>query len=220
MTTPKVACSTVKLALHALEGLPQAAQESDVHDMGQEMQLAAFSLPEIATILDSPKWLRFAFVRNPYDRLFSAWKDKVTNPAEPYYHPLHERLGELYGPTRQDSAHPPLAFRNFVDFVLDGPDDPWRFDAHWAVQVDLLWFDLIDFDVVGRFETFSSDFARILARLNAPQTVLQLARKVTNATAKIPLAAAYDQPLATRVFEHYRRDFTAFDYPPDSWMYL
>ena len=221
MTTPKVACSIVKLALHALEGHPPAAGWWESHDGGEDMRLATFTALEVAEILDSPEWLRFAFVRNPYERLFSAWKSKIANRWDTQYQPLRERLHKRYGYTAREGGPDPLiAFHDFVDFVVTGADDTYRGDSHWSAQVDVMWFDTINFDIIGRFETFTDDFCGILRRLDAPESVFEIAREVTNETSKIPLAAAFDRHLAGRVFEHYRRDFVEFGYPTDSWMYL
>lgn len=221
MTTPKVACSTVKLALHAFEGHPPAAGWWESHDSGLDMRLDTFSAVEVAEILESSQWLRFAFVRNPYERLFSAWKSKIANRWDTQYQPLRERLHERYGYTsREGAADPLVAFRDFADFVVTGADDIYRGDGHWSAQVDVIWFDTISFDVIGRFETFAEDFSGILRQLDAPDSVLEIAQQITNPTPQVPLAAAYDGHLATRVFEHYRRDFSEFGYPEESWMYL
>lgn len=40
MTAPKVACTTVKRTLHALEGLDTAHDDEDVHDQGVEFRLS------------------------------------------------------------------------------------------------------------------------------------------------------------------------------------
>ena len=45
--------------------------------------------------------------------------------------------------------------------------DPDR-DGHWRSQTGMLCLDLIDYGVLGRFETFAADFASVLRGLDAP----------------------------------------------------
>jgi Sulfotransferase family len=92
-------------------------------------------------------------------------------------------------------------------------------DGHWGRQVDLLLYDLIPYDVVGRFENFASDFRSILARIGAPSSIVEMADEVMNPTATVPLAAVFDSALAAIVYEHYRADFEAFGYDRESWRY-
>jgi hypothetical protein len=219
MTTPKVACSTVKRTLHVLEGLPLTPWWES-HDGGTEMRLEAFTTDEVVEMLESPEWFRFAFARDPYARLFSAWKQKVAERRDTQYQPLHELIHERYGYVRQEGRPDPLiAFRDFADYIVTGADDFYRLDSHWSAQVDVIHHDLVRFDEIGRFESIVEDFLRILVRLDAPPEVLELAGEITNSTVQVPLAAAYDRDLADRVYEHYRRDFEAFGYPRDGWMY-
>src|SRR5689334_5033842 len=88
VATPKVGCTTIKRTLHALEGLPPADPWWAVHDAGASMRLSAFSERDTETLLTSPDVLRFAFVRNPYDRMLSAWKSKILRREDTQYAPL------------------------------------------------------------------------------------------------------------------------------------
>jgi hypothetical protein len=219
MTVPKVACTTVKLTLHAFEGLPPAADWGQVHDQDAP-RLSSLSVSEAAEILSSPDWLRFAFVRDPYDRLFSAWKQKIGNTWDTQYAGLRDqiRAANRY-PSRADGRVPFVAFGDFVRFVVESDDPAVVLDGHWDLQTRILLDDVISYDVIGRFETFVDDFTAILRRLDAPEDVIETARQVTNPTTQVPLSAAYDRELADLVHGKYQRDFAAFGYDCDSWMY-
>ena len=208
VATPKVGCTTVKRTLHAFEGLPPADPWWAVHETGDELRLAHFSKADQQMLLSSPDVLRFAFVRNPYDRFLSAWKSKILR-NDPSYEPLQVQVRERYG-------LPPDVMVPFGDLARHlaeaGPPD-----AHWERQVDVLALDRITYDTIGRFENFSEEFNAILKRLGAPDDVLTLGVEVTNPTGELPFAAAYDSELAALVYDFYRADFETFGYERDSW---
>jgi hypothetical protein len=208
VATPKVGCTTIKRTLHAFEGLPPADPWWAVHETGDAMRLAHFSEADQQLLLTSPDVLRFAFVRNPYDRMLSAWKSKLLRNDEQYARLADEVRAACHYP-----ADTVVAFGDLVRHVAEvGP-----FDAHWERQVDVLAVDRISYDTIGRFETFVADFAAILTRLGAAQDVLTIAAEVTNPTSELPVAAAYDSELAGVVYDFYRDDFDAFGYDKDSW---
>ena len=79
MSVSKVASITTAIALSKLEGL-------EPFEWGDEgiSELQHYTTPEIVEILTSPDGFRFCFIRNPYDRLFSAYKSKIGNVMAPH----------------------------------------------------------------------------------------------------------------------------------------
>ena len=219
MTVPKVACTTVKLTLHEFEGLPRAEDWGMVHDQDAP-RLSSFSVDQAAEMLSSPDWLRFAFVRDPYDRMFSAWKQKIGNTGDTQYAGLRDQIRTANGyPSHADRPAPFVAFRDFVRFIVESDDPGVILDAHWDLQTRILLNDLIAYDAIGRFETFARDFTAVLRRLDAPEHVMSMAGQVTNPTTRVPLSAAYDRELAELVYGRYEPDFAAFGYDRDGWMF-
>lgn len=220
VSVPKVGCTTVKRTLRALEELPACDDWGDLHRSADQPMLTGFDPAECARILTSPDWFRFGFVRNPYDRLFSAWKSKIANTWDTQYLFLRTAIRDANDyPPSADGFVPFVSFADYARFVAGSTDPRIAGDGHLDLQTNVLVPDVIPYDVLGRFETFAEDFVAILRRLDAPDTVVALAGEVTNATPQLPLAAAYDRQLANIVYEKYRADFEAFDYDRDSWMY-
>ena len=88
MTVPKVACTTIKMALQTWEGCgPPPERWGDVHASWAGPTLLAYPTAQIVEMLRSPDYLRFSLVRNPYGRLVSAWKSKLAW-ADPQYRQL------------------------------------------------------------------------------------------------------------------------------------
>ena len=205
MTMPKAACTTMKIALQTFEGTAPAPDDYwRVHDGDAGPTLLDYTDDEVVEMLQSPEYLRFCFVRNPYSRLVSAWKSKLATDD-----PQYERTR-----TTIRSACGDVGFRNAVEFMLANPSE---FDDHWNRQVEVGLVDVIDYDIVGRFENFVDEFGAILRRLDAPAEVLALGAQKFNPTPSAPLAEFYDAPLAERVYEHYLIDFETFGYAKDSW---
>jgi hypothetical protein len=89
-------------------------------------------------------YFKFAFIRNPWDRLVSCWHSKV---VESNYFRFPE------GKYRQMNT-----FSSFVDYVEDV--DVRTCDMHLRLQSRLI--DLNNVDYIGRFETFEKDLFAIL----------------------------------------------------------
>lgn len=220
MTIPKVGCTTIKRTLRAWEDLPALDDWGALHENEEHPRLAHFSSAATAQMLTSERWTRFAFVRNPYDRLFSAWKSKIANTWDTQYLWLRDAIRDANGyPPSTDRFTPYVAFADYARFVATTDEARVVLDGHLNLQSNVLLADLIPYDVVGRFETFADDFAAVLRRLSAPDHVVALAADVTNATPRLPLAAAYDRDLADTVYRKYEPDFEAFRYRRDSWLY-
>ncbi len=212
---PKVACTTVKTVLRRLEDLPAS---NDVHEEGPRLE--DFPTSEIATMLTSPDWLRFAFVRNPYARLFSAYKSKIGNTWDREYDWLRDRIRDTFDyPRRNGCRVGTVSFDDYVRFIAESDDPQVTRDGHIAVQVEILQQDCIPYDVLGRFERFRPDFEAILTRLGAPPEIRALTGDVLNPTPYLPLAAAYRRELANIVHAVYEADFEQLGYARDSWQH-
>jgi hypothetical protein len=95
-----------------------------------------------------PDHLRFTFVRDPYARFVSAWRDKIVRgrPGSGIREPaLLETLSD---------------FDRFVDWVL--AQDPERINVHFRPQT-MLVPDNVDF--IGRVESFDADLRHLFGRL-------------------------------------------------------
>jgi hypothetical protein len=218
MAVPKVACTTVKRTLLDLEGLGPM-DSGTVHQDDRQLRLARLDPTQATTALQSDDWMRFAFVRNPYDRMFSAWKSKLANTWDTQYLWLRQAIRAAFDyPNVDDGSFPMVAFGDFVRFIAESQEPRVVYDGHWNLQTAVLLPDVIAYDVIGRFETFVDDFTAVLRRIDAPPGVLTLAAEVTNSTPQLPLVAAYDRDLAEIVYRFYERDLETFGYNRDSWL--
>ncbi|MGK7958108.1 MAG: sulfotransferase family protein [Crocosphaera sp.] len=225
----KTASTRIKLSLHILEGYEVIEEPFPWLHARSESQgsfvskLSDFSSEQAVEILTSPKWFRFCFVRNPYARLFSAYKSNIMqemNPPSPYYTQLKNKIRTLFDySARTNKPNGTIAFRDFVTYVEQTVEQiP---DYHWSPIRWGLRPDLINYDFVGHVENFEADFKKVLRQLNVTDEIMpDLLKPVNKSSIKgLPLAAVYDWDLAKRVYALYKDDFETYDYEKNSWLF-
>ena len=161
----------------------------------------------IESVLKDPAYFKFTFVRNPYDRLLSAWKSKIDNPDK--------------GPGKGDGNRQRrkinkkgerVSFEEFVNLLYERRDGSSSFDKHWAPQHCLLLLGFIKYDFVGKIENFNEDFGFVLRKINAkPEIIEQISAKI-NQTPKTQLSDYYTDDLKNKVYKIYKKDFELFGY--------
>lgn len=181
--------------------------------------------------LDGPEWLRVAVVRNPYDRLVSAFVDKFC--ADDRSLPWVQRVIAV---AQKHGAEPGvLTFADFVDYLLRVDDD--RCNAHWRRQTYIL--DRFAIDRFLKAETLRADLAELERHLGMPATQGALPRRQANHYAAgrdgeprfcgdwtnlrlirfreetgafPPKTSFFDRDLREKVGQVYRRDFERLPY--------
>lgn len=217
MTVPKVACSTIKLILNHLDGEADPEHIGEVHNRGR--RLTDFSVKENVEMLTSGEWYRFAFVRNPYDRLLSAYKSKVGIWGDGEYAWLQQAIRAEYDyPTHPEGWVATPAFRDFVRYLISHWDQVGR-DGHLNLQSNILAHELIQYDSVKWFFYFVDEFRRILGERGAPQDEIDRVSVRNNATLPVHHPLAYDKELADIVYDLYRDDFDRYGFERNSWLY-
>ncbi len=92
VAVPKVACSTLKFAVHTFEDPSNEIEWWQTH--AEWPGWRALDQPDevVLEILSSQEWFRFCFVRNPYYRVISAWKSKVVSDGDTAYAWLRDAM--------------------------------------------------------------------------------------------------------------------------------
>ncbi len=136
-------------------------------------------------------YVKFAFVRNPWDRLVSCWHSKVVE--QNYFHFSAEAWAEMQ------------TFSHFVDYVV--ARDSKRLDNHLQPQCELI--DLNNVDYLGRYENFAADLTEVMQLLGVEhQTIPQ-----ENASSKRRnYRSYYDEELQQKVAAIYQKDLRIFGY--------
>jgi hypothetical protein len=113
------------------------------------------------TAMLSGEAFRFTFVRDPIPRVESAYVDKIVRLPNDRFRNKIRRVLEL--PKDHDQE---LTFDQFVAALET--QKPIRMDPHWRPQHLNVMHPLIEYDLVGRLETFSADLARVREAVGFP----------------------------------------------------
>ncbi len=214
ISVPKCASTTIKSALSAMEtGVAPAPDKIHTRRFSGLKSPTQVGLSAFHRLANSTATLRFAFVRNPYARLVSAWADKYQNkplvPGDSFVDLYLAHRAAIDGALPQGSDHT-LSFAQFVEFAVASSHR--RVNAHWLAQDDLLNMPGIKLDFVGKVESFREDFTRVLDHVGTDPRTQRAVGTTHNASCHRPWPDYYTDALAARVYRAYECDFGRFGY--------
>lgn len=199
---PKAGCSNWKRILMVLNGLAPSAyniSHDAVHYGKHLKKLDSFDLKGIYTRLNT--YTKAVFVRDPMERLVSAFRDKFEHPNS-YYHPVFGKaIIKKYRPNACEKAlnnGSGVKFKEFVHYLLDS-HRPVGMDIHWEKVSKLCYPCLINYDFVGKFETLEEDANYFLQLIGAPKGL-----KFPNFKDR----HSSDERTSTQVVKQYLKDLT------------
>lgn len=94
-----------------------------MHDDDRLPRLSSFTTAENVEMLTSPDWLRVCMVRDPYRRLFSAWKSKIGNTWDTQYLWLRDEIRGANGGEVTGAFLPMVPFRDYVRHIVTSDSD-------------------------------------------------------------------------------------------------
>jgi len=170
-TFPKVACSEWKRMFMRMNGNPNwcRIRGFNAHDpKNNKIPILADYPVEIATaMMTSPAWTRAAIVREPKERVLSAFLDKAIK--EEYF--VRRCCKKL--PTDEYKEECVQSHKNFESFLYYIKSFPKEcFDVHWEPQstkVDAKWWPYINF--IGYQSNLREDSKELLQNLASTQSL-------------------------------------------------
>ena len=157
-------------------------------------------------------------VRHPFERLLSAYRDKledhrrgVQHGTLHYYRKYGRRIVSHYRKSNSSRVEP--TFEEFVDYLID-TDLALYADDHWIPFYLFCTPCLVDYDLIVHFETLDEDFLLLLRQLNVEEGPSW--KHMTLGGASSEVAHSYFSQLTKakveELFEKYRLDFKLFGY--------
>jgi hypothetical protein len=216
---PKAACTQMKELLRTIEHAPpinlfaggawETRRDMFIHSRSNVPLPSLVELDDNMQreVLNAPDFLRMTVVRNPYDRLTSAWKNKILL-CEPAVRDIYTRIkGDLPDFKRKSL----VSFPEFVEYLAN-ECDLRSCDAHWRRQVDHAFFPALNFSLIARVERFAEGLRCFQQHLDLAQLPIAGGRN-----ASIVGEARYTTELADKVYSLYERDFEVLGYDRNSW---
>src|SRR5690606_38558455 len=97
--------------------------------------------------------------------------------------------------------HYKLSFADFIDLICD--QDEAEMDKHWMPQYRMVGPDILQYDFIGRLESFDSDVAKI-----ERDTGLKLTteRHLNRKSAMIGIDGLLTEPIKRKIEKKYEQD--------------
>ncbi|XP_068598689.1 carbohydrate sulfotransferase 11 [Brachionichthys hirsutus] len=227
---PKVACTNWKRVLMVLTGVagslrhPLEIPANEAHVPGKLHNLSEYSASQINQRLRS--YLKFVFVREPFERLVSAYRNKFTRS---YNTAFHKRYGTKIVRRHRLDPQPDalergndVSFEEFVYYLVDPAtqrEEP--FNEHWEQVHSLCHPCLIHYNVVGKYETLEQDSSYVLQLAGVDDQVsFPTSSKSTRTTGD--MAAQFFHNISPfyqkKLYNLYRMDFLLFNYSKPAYL--
>lgn len=186
---PKNASTTLKTMISILSGVDALPNGHMRLTISRKSALTKYS-----------RYLKFAFTRDPFDRLVSCYRFKIIEEGSIPF----KRYGDMFSKG--------MSFPDFVAAVCEIPDREANrhFRSQSSFLTDAQGSLVIDF--IGRVENFETDCSR-LSRLLGEDLPAVAKRKVSKSPR--PSQGCFTAELRDKVGQRYESDFTLLGYPFD-----
>lgn len=146
----------------------------------QRASFLNYSLTESQRLNKIKNYWKFMIVRNPLERLLSAFINKLSSPLKKSSKTLstfelHKRsIMEKYHPEKlkqwvegDEVETVRLDFETYLQWIIDTPNQ--KLNEHFAPIVELAQPCRIRYHFYGNFKLYASDMTAIIAKLGVPQ---------------------------------------------------
>uniref|UniRef100_A0A3B3CCH4 Carbohydrate sulfotransferase n=1 Tax=Oryzias melastigma TaxID=30732 RepID=A0A3B3CCH4_ORYME len=228
---PKVACTNWKRVMMVLTSRgkytdPMKIPSNEAHIPSNLKTLNQYSISEINHRLKN--YLKFLFVREPFERLVSAYRNKFTLK---YNSSFHKRFGtRIIRRYRKNATQDALVngddvkFKEFIEYLVDPAtqkDGP--LNEHWQTVYQLCHPCHIHYDMVGKYETLEDDSNYLLELVGVGNFLRFPSYAKSTRTTDIMTAQFFSNISSQQqiqVYQLYKMDFHMFNYSIPSYLRL
>ena len=133
--------------------------------------LANYTMPEISHRINN--YYKFMFVREPLERLLSAYRNKFTEKYSDYFQiRFGRKIVKRYrtNPTNRSLAKGhDVTFNEFVKYLTDPRIT--NFNAHWQHYYKLCLPCQLQYDFIGKYEHLKEDVDKVLYHLGLENAI-------------------------------------------------
>ncbi|MCB0165881.1 MAG: sulfotransferase family 2 domain-containing protein [Anaerolineae bacterium] len=186
ISTAKAACTSIKTVMMQPYGI-----HKNVHNAWPHIYLGHLEA-------EHQDFFKFSFVRNPFARLVSGYRNKIINK------PWQQR--EHFGTIPTD-----ISFSEFVAEVVKCPD--CLINGHFQSQFAKLYHQgELQVDFLGRFENLAEDWLPIAKRFEFDPQLPHKMKSSTKRGVYKDYRTYYTEELVHLVYNRFRADVDAFGY--------
>lgn len=244
--TPKVACTKISMMIleYLLTGFQKDNENPSLQRLLAEMEkkngivheyktacvppVHAWPSEYIHNAMRSEELFKFSFVRNPYSRLVSAYEGKIAVTKAGAQNNLYRdviwnsQMKAGKAPSFSFYNYEPPTFKEFVRYIFT--TDTVTMNSHWRPQHLILRPDVVKYDFIGKFESFSKDMEFVLDELQRRNQIefsndvyhkIGVKTDNKNVYRADSWADYYDDETKALVYQKYKEDFDFFDYDPN-----
>ncbi|XP_059845226.1 carbohydrate sulfotransferase 14 [Hypanus sabinus] len=184
---PKVACSNWKRVIKVLSGVLDNVHVQIKMDHKNDLVfLGDLKNSEIKYRLKH--YYKFMFVRDPMERLLSAYRNKfgeVVDYQRRYGMEIVRRYRKSIGQSKGDD----VTFSEFLQYLVD--EDVETMNEHWMPVYNLCQPCAVTYDYIGSYERLHSDAHHVLQNIGATDSV------------EFPERQAWYKPVTKEILHYY-----------------
>ncbi|XP_050527659.1 carbohydrate sulfotransferase 11 isoform X2 [Daktulosphaira vitifoliae] len=217
---PKVACTNWKRVFMVLSGYAKPAEASRipadlVHKPSTLYRLSNYSADVASEMLGT--YTKFLFVRHPFERLLSAYRNKLEQRHESsryFQSRFGRRIVKRYRVNASERSllnGDDVTFPEFASFVADTRDHV--FNEHWASIDKLCKPCAVNYDFIGKHESLFSDSDYFLKHVVGAIDVKFPRGPDTNTSTQLKkYYNSLDHNAIVKLYNTFELDFKFFDY--------
>ncbi|XP_058480959.1 carbohydrate sulfotransferase 12-like [Solea solea] len=220
---PKVACTNIKKIIYVLlKGEPYGDPRNVTAEVHGNSLPFLQTMPRNEIKARLKHYTKFLFVRDPFIRLISAYRNKFLSSNQLFYHGpgryILRRFANYSDPPETVKEALALglqvSFYNFIQFVLEKGLIQQNMNEHWNQMNRLCSPCLIQYDFIGHQETMQEDIEHLLKILKLQDDIKVPSAYVNVTTDDSVMKWFKTVPLEDRrsLYKIYEKDFKLFGY--------
>lgn len=215
---PKVACTSLKTLM--VQSIEPTVRQSRwkvhstpwMHKIGID-ELVMYPRDEVNRMLS--EYTKVMFVRHPFERLISAYRDKFENYTKPSF--FHQQANKIRM-TLGDNSSGALSLHQFFGYL--NRTDVQMYNDHWGTYERICDPCRVHYDFIGKYDTFDRDVLLFIQHFYPEATEKTLNKympsmnqnTVNTHTVLKDILSVLDEKLIQNVQLKYRHDFDMFNY--------
>ena len=173
---PKVGCTQLKRIFLLLNGVYSSIEEAtDIHNMTKHTLICDKKFSEKQREHMLKNFYKFMIVRDPLERIVSAYRNKFEGKTMqsmlPWLQAIGKRIVEKYRYNNSDTDLQnvnSITFQEYIQNIIDTPSD--ELNEHWMPYNNLCRPCDTHYDFIGSIDTLIRDTSHIMKQIKADET--------------------------------------------------